>query len=102
MIIGRLRRRKRERAGGQRPYVVQDVVHRHRLPPSWPLPTSQSPYGAEASDAPATAPEIMPVYQTVYGLVGTPACTGAPWDDAGCGKDLTAAEASEDESGLAA
>ncbi|MZE73008.1 hypothetical protein [Streptomyces sp. SID5789] len=33
----------------------------------------------------------MPVYQTVYGLVGTPACTGAPWDDAGCGKDLTAA-----------
>ncbi len=30
MIIGRLRRR--ERAGGQRPYVVQDVVHRHRLP----------------------------------------------------------------------
>ncbi|MFE0202876.1 hypothetical protein [Streptomyces sp. NPDC058985] len=33
----------------------------------------------------------MPVYQTVYGLVGTPACTGVPWDDAGCGKDLTAA-----------
>ncbi|MFG2324887.1 hypothetical protein [Streptomyces sp. NPDC048568] len=31
----------------------------------------------------------MPVYQTVYGLVGTPACTGVPWDDAG--EDLIAA-----------
>lgn len=59
--------------------------------PSSPVPTSQSPSGAGASDAPATPPEIMPVYQTVYGLVGTPACTGVPWDDAGCGKDLTAA-----------
>ena len=59
--------------------------------PSSPLPASQSPSGAAASDAPATPPEIMPVYQTTYGLVGTPACTGVPWDDAGCGKDLTAA-----------
>ncbi|MEV5014334.1 hypothetical protein ACIGW1_12475 [Streptomyces sp. NPDC053780] len=59
--------------------------------PSSPVPASQSPSGAGASDAPATPPEIMPVYQSVYGLVGTPACTGVPWDDAGCGKDLTAA-----------
>jgi hypothetical protein len=35
---------------------------------------------------------MMPFYKTVFGLSGLPACSGVPWDDSGCGEDLTAAE----------
>ncbi|MFJ6914940.1 hypothetical protein ACIQUX_13400 [Streptomyces sp. NPDC101133] len=52
---------------------------------------SAQPSAAASSDKPATPAELLPLYRIAYGMSTSPMCSHVPWDDPGCGEDLTAA-----------